>query len=57
MEVKNIPSILTDTEIGIAFKDNVNNQNLIKAIERIQIDENFNSFIIEFHNAIGKFIW
>ena len=57
MEVKNIPSILTDTEIEIAFNDNVNNQKTIKAIERIQIDENLNSFIIEFHNAEGKFIW
>jgi hypothetical protein len=56
VEVKNISSILIETEIEIIFNEMVKSQNAIKKIERIKMDESFNSFIIEFHNAEGKFI-
>ena len=56
VEVKNIPSTLTETEIEIIFNEIVKNQNAVKEIEKIEMDASFNSFIIKFHNAEGKFI-
>jgi hypothetical protein len=55
VEVKNI-STLSETEIEMIFNEAVNNQNAVKKIEKIEMDQFYNTFIIEFHNAEGEFI-